>query len=143
MLNNNYNCSITIFNKLNSKDSTIGKEKWQRTNLVDCFYKAETAVFQSNTEASKDNTYTVRIPQSEYYLPYNEWKLLSDGEREKYFTLSIGDIIVGYECYDFIDGSSGNTATQVLNNHKPNAFKITSISDNTRFPFGKHYRLGG
>ena len=142
-MNGNYNHTITIFNKLTSKDSKTGKEIWQRKILERCFYKVETSVFQNNTEVSKDNTYTVRIPKNDNYMPYNEWKNLPDEERENYFTLSLGDIIVGYETDDSIDGTSGNTATQVLNNHKPNSFRVTSVSDNTQCLYGKHYRIGG
>ena len=35
---------------------------------------------------------------------------------------------------DEITGVSGQTAAQVLNRHKPNAFKVTAFSDNTSFP---------
>ena len=57
--------------------------------------------------------------------------------------MSQGDIVVYGECAEEITGTSGQTATQIMNHHKPNAFKVTASADNTKFPAAKHYRLGG
>ena len=47
------------------------------------------------------------------------------------------------ECKEEITGEGGQTAAQILNRYKPDAFKATAFSDNTGFPVGRHYRLGG
>ena len=47
------------------------------------------------------------------------------------------------ECKEELTGEGGQTAAQILNRYKPGAFKVTAFSDNTGFPVGKHYRLGG
>ena len=57
--------------------------------------------------------------------------------------MSHDDIVVKGECREEITGESGQTAAQVLNRHKPEAFRITAFSDNTGFGAAKHYRLGG
>ena len=93
----------------------------------------------NGTQASVQNTYVVRIPEDDRYLPYAEYK----DSPEEHFTASQGDIVIYGECLDEITGVSGQTAAQVLNRHKPNAFKVTAFSDNTSFPLAKHYRLGG
>lgn len=137
-MNQNYKHTITVYNRIRAADRPDKKEHWQRTVLENCFWKAATnTVF--GTEASVQNTYTVRIPEDDHYLPYAAFCLDPDG----HFTASVGDLVVYGTCEDEITGESGHTAAQVLNRYKPNAFKVTAFSDNTLYPFGKHYRLGG
>lgn len=143
MPNPNYNSTITIYNRISSKDSGTKKEQWQRNVLSHCFFKMSMTQNQSGTESSNKNTYIVRIPQTEKYKPYEEWVTLEEEERNNYFTISLGDIIIKNEVLDIIDGNAGNTATQVLNRHKPNGFRITSLSDNTKFMYGRHFKVGG
>ena len=83
--------------------------------------------------------YTVRIPENPYYRPYAEFAKNPEG----YFSVSPGDIVILGECPEYITGKSGNTAAQVLNRYRPDAFQVTAFSDNTAFPMAKHYRLGG
>ena len=137
-MNQNYKHTITVYNRIRAADSPDKKDHWQRTVLENCFWKAATnTVF--GTEASVRNTYTVRIPEDDHYLPYAAFCLDPDG----HFTASAGDLVVYGSCGEEITGESGHTAAQVLNRYKPNAFKVTAFSDNTLYPFGKHYRLGG
>ena len=140
MLNPNYNAVITLYNCLHAKDSPEKKDIWKKTVLQDCFFKASTAVSQNGTEAVVSNIYVARIPQSEKYMPYAGWAAAGG---EAGFTVSEGDIVVLGECTDEISGESPDTAAQVLSRNKPNAFRITAFSDNTRHIAGKHYRLGG
>lgn len=141
-MNPNYRATITLYNCRKAADSPEKKETWKRTVLYNVFWKAETTVTQSGTQASKSNTYTVRIPQklpvNPEYHPYAEWK-----ENMVGFTVSNGDIVILGECPAEITGISGQTAAQVLSRYKPDAFKVTASGDNTGFPMGKHYRLGG
>lgn len=141
LVNPNYNQTITLYNCLSAHDNDDSVDKWQRTVLENCFYKSETTEVQSGTQATKANTYTVRIPCTENtkYKSYNEWKNLSNEERTNYFTLSDNDIVVKGVCVDEIEGSS----VVILQKNKPDAFKITSVSDNTSHRMGKHYRVGG
>lgn len=140
MLNPNYNAVITLYNCLHAKDNPGKKDIWKKTVLQSCFFKASTAVSQNGTEATVSNVYTARIPQSEEYMSYAEWAAAGGSAG---FTVSEGDIVVLGECPDDITGESPNTASQVLARNKPDAFKVTAFSDNTRHIAGKHYRLGG
>ena len=93
----------------------------------------------SDTQANVQNTYVVRIPRDERYLSYLQYAKMSDGA----FTVSQGDIVIRGACTEEITGENGQTAAQLLNRYKPEAFKVTAFSDNTAFRFAKHYRLGG
>lgn len=138
-MNRNYVHTITLYNRIRAADSADKKEHWARTVLHNCFYKAQVSTVFGNTEASSQNSYVARIPQDARYLSYPEYIGSPDG----YFSVSRGDIVIHGECDEEITGISGHTATEVLNRHKPDAFRVTAFSDNTAFPVAKHYRLGG
>lgn len=142
-MNPNYNQTITIYNCLKARDSTEGQDIWQRTIIENCFYKAHTSEVQNVTDISKANTYTVRIPKHEKYLPYGEWRILSSEQRKEFFTVSKGDMVIKGNCQEEIELKSPNTATQILLRYKPEAFMVTSFADNTASIVGKHYRIGG
>ena len=89
------------------------------------------------------NVYTARNPKSDSYLPYHEWAQKPEVARTSYFTFSLGDIVVKGECDDLITGASPNTATELLQKYKPDAFLVTAFSDNTSHQMSKHYRVGG
>ena len=138
-MNQNYIHVITLYNRIQAADSEDKKEHWKRTVLLNCFWKAKVNTGFNGTQARVQNTYVTRIPEDERYLPYAEYIKNPEG----YFTVSQGDIVIYGECTEEITGASGQTAAQILNHHKPNAFKVTAFSDNTKFPIAKHYRLGG
>lgn len=96
--------------------------------LHNCFWKAKTETVQDGTNAKQVNTYTVRIPLR---------------EAEAGFSTSVNDIVILGEVMDEITGKTPNTATEVMQRYKPNAFKVTAFADNTSHPMDKHYRLGG
>ncbi len=137
-MNPNYVHTITLYNRIKAADTTDKKEKWIRTVIPNCSYKAQMNTNLS-TQATVSNTYTVRIAQDKRYLPYTDFVQNPTG----HFTASMDDIVVLGNCQEEITGVDGHTATQLLNRHKPNAFKVTAFSDNTAFRIGKHYRLGG
>lgn len=118
MPNPNYTHTITLFHK----KLVDKKEIWTSFVISNCFYKCETTISQNGTDVSKSNTYTARIPQGD-------------------IDVSMDDIVVYGSVIDEI-GKDMN-ATQLLHKYKPDAFRVTSISDNTRYLFGKHIRLGG
>lgn len=119
-VNPNYCHTITLYRKQNGT--------WLKDVLQNCFWKSGIAVTQNGTQAAQSNTYTVRIPEE---------------EAETDFSLSLGDIVVHGACADVITGKSPDTAAEVLQRNKPDAFKVTAFSDNTLHRLGKHYRLGG
>lgn len=144
MMNPNYNETVTVYNRLRAADNPEGKKSvWQKTVLRNCFYKNVIGNTVTDRGLQMSNAYTVRIPQSEYYLPYAEWSKLPEREREGYFTCSMDDIVVKGECPDRIESVPPNTAAEVLSRNKPEAFAVTAFSDNTSHKCGRHYRMGG
>ena len=142
-MNPNYNQTITLYNCLKAAGSPDKKEHWFRHTLNSCYYKAEIVRMDNGTNAKQQNIYTVRIPASQGYKPYREWAQLANEERSRYFTMSLDDIVIHGNSKEEITGVSGQAAAQVLNRCKPDAFRVTAISDNTKIPYEKHYRLGG
>ena len=144
-MNPNYIHTITLFNCLKASDSLEKKEDiWYRTILHECFYKATIERVESGGMLGMDNAYTVRIPESDRYLPYREWAALSEKERSAYFTIHMDDIILYAERTDEeVSRSAGRTAAEVIRRNKPDAFRVKAFSDNTGFPVDGHYRLGG
>lgn len=138
-MNPNYCHTITVYSRIQARDSEDRKEHWKRTVLRNCFYKSKISTVMNGTQASVQNTYTVRIPEDDRYLPYVDFVK----DQKGHFTLSQDDIVVYGECTEEITGEAGNRAAELLGRHKPNAFKVTAFSDNTAFPVSKHYRLGG
>lgn len=127
-MNPNYVHTITLYHKTPAAENEDKKEHWVKSVFHNCFWKSVVNTGFNGTQASVQNTYVVRIPKES-----------CDG------TISIlqGDIVILGDCQEEIAGVSGQTAAQVLNRNKPNAFKVTAFSDNTGFPVDKHYRLGG
>ena len=138
-MNQNYVHTITLYNRIQAADSEDRTEHWNRIVLHNCFWKSQVNTGFNGTQASVQNTYVVRIPEDSRYLPYPQYRDTPEGN----FTVSQGDVVIYGECEEEITGASGQNAAQILNRHKPEAFKVTAFSDNTRFPVSKHYRLGG
>lgn len=136
-MNPNYIYTITLYNCIKAKDNEEKQDLWRKTVLHNCFYKTKEDIVQSGTTLSKACTYTVRIPENNAYKRYLEYCR----EPEGHFTVSNGDIVVLGECVDEIGADM--PAVHFLHKYKPDAFMITTVSDNTGHFVGKHYRLGG
>lgn len=143
-MNPNYIHTITVYNCLKAADNPNSmKDTWQKTVLHDCYYKNVMGRVDSEKTSKMQNVYTARIPRSDRYLPYHEWAQKPEAARTSYFTFSLGDIVIKGECDDLITGTSPNTATELLQRYKPDAFLVTAFSDNTSHQMSKHYRVGG
>lgn len=91
-LDNIYNKTVTILNKLKRSDSTTGQDVWFKTVLND-------AAWYQNSErtATSNTTYVgsylnILIPFHDEFLPYREWK--KTGNQLGHYTISIGDYVV-------------------------------------------------
>lgn len=138
-MNPNYIHTITLYNRIKAADTAEKKEHWVKTVLHNCFWKSQVNTGFDGTQATTSNTYVVRISKDSRYLPYPEFAKNPEG----HFTVSMDDIVIRGECAEEITGENGQMAAQILQRHKPEAFKVTAFSDNTAFPVSKHYRLGG
>lgn len=120
-MNPNYIHTITVFHKTGQN-----KDSWARQVFHDCFFKATTGTVASGNTLNSSNVYVARIPAQHQPLSISE-----------------GDIIALGEIREDITGVIPNTAVDILRKYQPNAFRVTSFSDNTSFPVDKHYRAGG
>lgn len=82
-MNQNYIHTITLYNRIQASDSEDRKEHWKRIVLHNCFWKAQVNTGFNDTQASVQNTYAVRIPKDDRYLPYAEYK----NSPEEHFTV--------------------------------------------------------
>ena len=105
-MNPNYVHTITLYNRIRAADTKDRKEKWIRTVISGCFYKAQVNTVLT-TQATVSNTYTVRIPKDSRYLSYPEFLKNPAG----HFTVSMDDIVVVGICQEEITGADGHTAT--------------------------------
>lgn len=142
-LNPNYDQTITLFNCLKGADNPDGNtDVWYKTVLPDCFFKCQQSAVTSGTSSQMSAAYIARIPASTQYRPYAEWVKIPAASRSQYFTGNLGDVIILGNSVEVISNASPNTASQVLNRNKPNAFKATAFSDNSG-AIQLHYRFGG
>ena len=88
-MNPNYTHTITLYNRIRAADTQDRKEKWIRTVISGCFYKAQVNT-SLTTQATVSNTYVARIPKNPRYLPYAEFIKKPAG----CFTVSLDDIVV-------------------------------------------------
>lgn len=117
-MNPNYDQTLTVY--------ASGPNGWERMVYEDCFFKAATGTAASGNTLNSQNVYVARIPM-----------------QKRSVMLKTGDLIIRGIVEDEITNKSPKTAAEILKKYQPDAFRVTSFSDNTRFPVDKHYRAGG
>lgn len=140
MPNANYTDTVTIYNCYKGKDNGTGKDIWFKTVLERCFFKSSEVQNVSGTTLEKASSYTCRISFIEKYLPYAEWSKLSD--KTGFFTASTNDLVILGTIADNITNVTPNTTVEILMKYKPDAFKIMTVSDNSKY-HGAHIKVGG
>lgn len=131
-MNENFNSTITLYNLFASSDGDI----WKKTVLQNCFARVEIIKSVSGNELSMASSFTVRIPASESYLPYENWAAANCVG----WTLRAGDIVVIGEVRDEI--TPEKNAVQLLAKYKSRAFKIREFADNS-IHAQPHYKVVG
>ena len=137
-----WNKTITLFNKYT--DMQEKKTVWYRFVIANVFFKNTASETLSGNNVYYADNFVVRIPKNSRYMPYAEWEKLDSNEKEKYFTVSTGDLILlGSVETDINENIPGQRSNDVLKNFKPNAFFIKTFSDNSGNVGLEHYRIGG
>lgn len=131
--------TVTVLNKRAARDSADYLDSWKKTVLRDCFWagkqtRGQTGRMASSTEINEGASFLLRVPRSESYRPYREWKRDMDG-----FTFSTGDYIILGEVADEITPETVQAAVEL---YRPDAFEVQLFKDNTDGPI-PHYRLEG
>lgn len=108
------------------------------------YYKKEYLIGKEPVIVECDYLYYEKQARAEVdKITFNRYTKLSKEERAGYFTFNIGDIVVKGDCPEEITGKTPNTASELLNRWKQEAFEVTAFSDNTSHMCEKHYRVGG
>lgn len=132
-----FNNTITVLNRRDGKDSPDHLDAWRKTVLTLCAWKHTETRSQSGeaVEVNEGEDYLVRVPPSEYYRPYSEWKKDMAG-----FTFSPGDYIIKGEIPEEV---TAENVQSVVSKYRPGAFEVRLFRDNTETGYLDHYRLEG
>ena len=132
-----FDYTITVLNKLAARDSATKLDVWKKTVLTNCAWSSNTVRSVQGTTVSVGSSFVVRVPKSEDYKPYNEWKETLDG-----FTFSTGDYVIKGEIEE--ETVTPNTVLDNVSRHKPEAFEVRLFKDNTgTVELAEHYRIEG
>lgn len=92
MLENIYNQTVTILNKLKGVDSLTKKDIWYKTVLTDVAWYADSTRTATSSAVYIGTYIKVLIPFHNEYLPYLEWR--EAGNQDTHYTMSTGDYII-------------------------------------------------
>lgn len=92
MLEHIYNETVTILNKVRRSDAGGQKDLWYKTILNNVAWYTDSARSAGGSAVYIGSYITILVPFNDKYLPYMEWKKLSN--REKFFSISNNDYVV-------------------------------------------------
>lgn len=140
-----WDTTLTVYNQY--KDPVTKLVTWQKAVLANCFWKYTGNKVTIADVELQTNTTICRIPKDERFLERYRWEALPNDQREGFFTLSPGDIIVKGEVEEEIDErASGHRSTDFIAKYKrlQGCIEIQSWADNTgRGRNDKHYYVVG
>lgn len=131
--------TVTIFNRLAGRDSPDQLDHWKPTVLYGCFWSGKqtrgtSSRLSTAMEINEGASYLLRVPQSEKYRAYRDWKVDMAG-----FTFSTGDYVILGE---LTEEDTLENIQQLVERFRPNAFEVQLFRDNTGGPL-PHYRVEG
>ena len=128
MINPTFNTTVTLYHQIKHIDDTTKRTvtEWKRSVHTECFYKVEKAEKLNGNTLSQASSYMVRIPF-----------------KGSFVEVADGDIIVKGAIPDELADVQGQRATDLLQKYKPGCFTVRTVSDNTKMPYGSHYKLTG
>lgn len=104
--------TITVLNRLHSKDALDHKDSWSKTIIHDCgWYTKSIASMKDANAVVMGKIIKVLIPFNTGYTPYNEWISTGVG-----FTMSQDDYIVLGEITEEV---TANNIMQIVQKYKP------------------------
>lgn len=117
--------TITILNKLKRQDSVTGLDVWYKTIFEDIKYSQTKVTTVIGTEVSMGQQFTILIPFTGRYVPYNDWK--NSSNKDNTFTISQGDYIflgIGLE-----EEVTPNNVLKLKNQYEPQVCEVRSIEE--------------
>lgn len=131
--------TITLLNKLKRKDSITNLDIWYKTLIQDCVYKKDKISNVTGSVVSMGQEFTILIPFTGKYIPYNEWKKLED--KTGVYTLSTQDVIILGEVTEEV---TDKNIVQIKNDYEPNTCEIRSIEQvDQKLSVKFEFRVGG
>lgn len=131
--------TITLLNKLKRKDSITNLDIWYKTLIQDCIYKKDKISNVTGSVVSMGQEFTILIPFTGKYIPYNEWKKLED--KTGVYTLSTQDVIILGEVTEEV---TDKNIVQIKNDYEPNTCEIRSIEQvDQKLSVKFEFRVGG
>lgn len=112
-----WDTTLTIYHKYEDKLTRV--VSWFSHKVDDCFWKyTGNKVVVGDVTINSENV-TCRIPKSDLFKEPFEWTQLSQEDKENYFTIATGDIIVKGDVKETIDEyTSGKRSTDFLKKYK-------------------------
>lgn len=137
--------TLTVYNKF--EDSTTRVVSWHRTVLYNCFWKHSQNKLSLGETVLETDFIICRIPQNSKFLEKYQWITIPNDEKDNYFTLAVGDIIVRGEVEENINEYvSGKRSTDFLAKYKAlqGAIEIEEVEINIgRGRNNPHYYVKG
>lgn len=131
--------TITLLNKLKRKDSITNLDIWYKTVIQNCVYKKDKISNVTGSVVSMGQEFTILIPFTGRYIPYNEWKKLED--KTGVYTLSTQDVIILGEVTEEV---TDKNIVQIKNDYEPNTCEIRSIEQvDQKLSVKFEFRVGG
>lgn len=131
--------TITLLNKLKRKDSITNLDIWYKTVIQNCVYKKNKISNVTGSVVSMGQEFTILIPFTGRYIPYNEWKKLED--KTGVYTLSTQDVIILGEVTEEV---TDKNIIQIKNDYEPNTCEIRSIEQvDQKLSVKFEFRVGG
>lgn len=136
--------TITIYNRY--EDPLTDIITWYRTVIDGAFWKYIGDKINIGNITLETNNTLCRIRESQTFVPYYQWVSIPKDEKNNYFTLSVGDIIIKGDIDETIDEySQGHRSTDFIDKYKPQGcIVIQEVAINVgpgREP--AHYRVKG
>lgn len=146
---NNYgqwwNSTITLYNKFKNPDDN--KIYWYRHVIKDCFYNhSQNEIVVGQSKIASDVS-VCRIRVNDSFKDKRSWNELNSSEKEQFFTLAPGDIIVADETeFEINEYEKGKRSSDMMAEYKewPGCFTVKSVNINVGGGRGnEHYLARG
>lgn len=130
-----YDTTITVINRLDARDSKQKMDEFKATVVKHCMWSLVTSrTVQLDGTVTIGTSHRVQIPESAFYVPYNEWKSSQAG-----FTIRPGDYIIKGVVYDDVTAENYKS---VIKRYEPDAFEVQTFRDATKGDGFEHSTYG-
>ena len=140
-----WDTTITVYNQYKDKQTRL--VTWRKTVINNCFWKYTGNKVTIGDVELQTNTTICRIPKDDRFLERYLWEALPNDQKDNFFTLSPGDIIVKGEVDEDIDETvSGQRSSDFIAKYKrlQGCIEIQSWANNTgKGRNDKHYYVVG